>query len=92
MHRQLRRAAAPPTATSDSVPNCVIALLPSQDIVVYTMLKESPFVESDPENADYFYLPLYNYWQVEQLCPTDYGSQLAPRWWLSHWLPYSTTR
>lgn len=59
---------------------------------MYTMLKESPFVESDPEKADYFYLPLYNYWQVEQLCSSDHSSQLAPSWWLSHWLPYSTTR
>lgn len=28
------------------------------------MLKISPFVETDPAKADYFYLPVYNHWCV----------------------------
>lgn len=29
---------------------------------MHKLLLESPFVETDPEKADYFYLPLYQYW------------------------------
>ena len=34
----------------------------TQDFVFYDMLKASPNVVSDPEEADYFYLPIFPYW------------------------------
>ena len=33
-----------------------------QEIIFYEQLKSSPYVVTDPENADYFYLPLWPYW------------------------------
>lgn len=33
-----------------------------QDDVFYQMLKSSAYIVTDPETADYFYLPIYIYW------------------------------
>ena len=35
-----------------------------QEFVFHRILKISPFVETDPAKADYFYLPVYNHWCV----------------------------
>ena len=33
-----------------------------QDAVFYEMLNSSAYIVTDPETADYFYLPIYIYW------------------------------
>ena len=39
-----------------------LMLVPCQEIVFHELLRYSAYLVTDPETADYFYLPVYTYW------------------------------
>ena len=66
----------PPLLLLPPCPHCRACVGWSQDVQFYEQLKTSPYVVSDPETADYFYLPIYIYWHTKKFTEEQVAAHL----------------